>query len=78
MSKMSEVEYPKKIVRICIEVIEKENKRYIVHHTIEENDTTMLTTSLLLYKMKQIEQELIDRVCDNGGQGYEIIDEGKG
>lgn len=62
-------------MRLCIEVLETEEGRHTVGYTMDESDSTMKTTGLLLYKMKQIEQELIDRIWDDGGEGYEIIGE---
>lgn len=35
----------------------------------------MKTTGLLLYQMKKIEQDLIDRIWDEGGEGYTIVGE---
>ena len=70
--------YPKKRIKITIEVIETTEGKHSVHHTINEYDTTMTSTGLALYKMKQIEQEFIDRIYDDGGEGYEIIQEDEG
>jgi len=59
--------------KLYIEVYEDDG-RPIVHHSSEEMNATMKDIGLVIYKIKQVEQELIDRVWDGGGEGYEIID----
>jgi len=56
--------------RLFIEIYEVDG-RAIIHHDSEEEDATMRDIGLVLYKLKQIEQEFIDRrwVCETG---YEI------
>lgn len=68
--------YPKIKFKLSITVVEEYEGKHSVGYNIEEKDTTMKEVGLALYKMKQIEQELIDRVWDDGGEGYEIIEEG--
>ncbi len=66
------MENPK--IRVIISVFEKENKKHYVEYQIEENDPTMKDVALLVFKMKQIEQEFIDRAMDDDNEeGYEII-----
>ena len=62
-------------IKLIVSVYEDINGRPIVHYDMEEDNCTMKDCALLVYKLKQIEQELIDRVWDNGGEGYEIIGE---
>ena len=58
---------------LIIEVYEV-NGKSLVHVDMNEINPTMKDISLLIYKMKQLELELVDR--DWGGEGYEIIDNG--
>jgi len=51
---------------------EDENGRPKIQYDMEENDATMNNVALLVYKIKQIEQELINRSWDKGGEGYEV------
>ena len=74
------MKYPKLKFRLVIDVIEDFEGKHSVAFNIEEAGSTMKEVGLALYKMKQVEQELIDRDWDNGGEGYEIIkddDEGE-
>jgi len=66
------MEYPKLKFRLIVDVIETTESRHTVGYSIEENDSTMKEIGLALYKLKQVEQELIDREWDEGGEGYEI------
>ena len=59
--------------RLLIEVFEQDG-RPIVHHSTEELNPTMKDIGLVVYKMKQVEQELVDR--DWQAEGYEIINNG--
>lgn len=70
------MKYPKLKFRLIIDVVETFEGRHSVAFNIEEAGSTMKEVGLALYKMKQVEQELIDRVWDNGGEGYEIIKNG--
>lgn len=58
-------------ITLKVSVYEHEG-RPMVGHEIEEDDATMKDVALLIYKMKQIEQELLDRIWDDGGEGFEI------
>lgn len=57
--------------RISIEVIEILPGRHKVNVEFDENNCTMKDISLLLYNLKQVEQELIDRKW-NGFDEFEI------
>jgi len=61
-------------IKLKIEIImyEDENGRPKIQYDMEENDATMNNVALLVYKIKQIEQELINRSWDKGGEGYEV------
>ena len=67
--------YPKVKFRLALEVVETEEGKHSVHHTIDDFNPTMKEVGLVLYQLKKIEQILIDRVWDNGGEGYEITKE---
>jgi len=65
--------YPKLKFKLVIDVVETSEGKHSVGFNIEENNSTMRDVGLALYKLKQVEQKLIDRVWDNGGEGYEVI-----
>ena len=60
-------------IEITVRAIEREGKCY-VSIDMQENETSMKLISLAIYKMKQIEQELLDREWE-GGNGYEIFED---
>jgi hypothetical protein len=60
-------------IRVRVAVSEDQDGRPIVHYDIEENGVTMEQVAILIYKIKQIEQELIDREWK--GDGYSIADD---
>ena len=53
-------------------VMYEEDGRPRIEYDIEENDATMNNVALLVYKMKQLEQEFIDRDWNQHGEGYEV------
>jgi hypothetical protein len=57
---------------VLIRVIETSPGKHSVDCEIIDNDSTMKTTGLLLYKLKQIELDLVSRIWDDGGVGYTI------
>lgn len=61
-------------IKIAIDIQNRDGKP-IVYHTIEENNPTMKDIALACYKLDQIKLELLDRIWDNGGEGYEIYEE---
>lgn len=56
---------------VNIEVFEEKGIPF-VEYNIKENGATMQDMGLLLYKIKQIEKEFIDRDWNQEGEGYEI------
>ena len=69
--------YPKTRISLGVEVVENEPGKYSVHYSINEQDPTMKDVALLVYKLKQVEQQLLDRIWDGGGEGYEIVENGE-
>lgn len=53
-------------------IMYEEDGRPRIEYDFEEIDATMNNVALLIYKMKQIEQELIDRDWNHNGEGYEV------
>ena len=61
------------VTRIELTVLEDDNGRMSVEFNMDEDNAKMKHIALLLYHMKQYEQELIDRRW-HGCEGYEIIE----
>lgn len=60
-----------KKISINIEVYIEDNVPF-VEYNMSEDSPSMRDIGLLLYKIKQLEQDLIDRDWDIRGEGYEI------
>jgi len=57
-------------IKVIFEVVD-DNGKPRVFFDLEEDNATMKDIALLVYNMKKIEQELIDRQWE-GGESYEI------
>jgi len=67
--------FPKTKIKLAIEVVETTEGKHHVGFDLIENNVTLKEVSLLLYKLNQIQLDFLDREWEQGGEGYEIIEE---
>lgn len=64
--------HPKLKIKIQVTIVETKPGKHSVGYAIDEVDANMKEVALAIYKLKQIEQEFINRKWGGCEDGYEI------